>query len=73
MFSKDQQEKLKLAAHNGEKAVDKVIAGIKKESPELFHDETSLLDRVFYDQPDPQQRIPHAGYLRPFPPVLKVA
>jgi hypothetical protein len=56
MFSKDQQEKLKLAAHNGEKAVDKVIAGIKKESPELFHDDASIKDRVFFDQPDPGRK-----------------
>lgn len=73
MFSKPQQEKLKSAVGKGEKILGQVIADIKKESPDLFHDDASVKDRVFCDQPDPQQRIPHAGYMRPFPTVLKVA
>lgn len=70
MFSKPQQEKLKSAVGKGEKILDKVIAGLREESPDLFHDDASVKDRVFFDQPDPQQRIPHAGYMRPFPVML---
>jgi hypothetical protein len=66
-FTKQQQEALKLAAHNGEKAVDKVVAGLRKESPELFHDDASLRERGFYHQPNPESRIPHVGYVFPFP------
>lgn len=73
MFSKAQQEKLKLAAHNGEAAIGKAVAGLRKESPELFHDDTSLRERKFMHQPNPESRIPHAGYCVPFPTVQKVA
>lgn len=73
MISAAQQEKLKLAAHNGEKAIDKVVAQIKKESPDLFHDEASMSERRFMHQPNPESKIRYASYCVPFPVMLKVA
>jgi len=71
MFTPDQQARLKSASNPtkfsscANTVLEEVINQIKLESPELFHTEATMADRVFIHQPTVSDC---AGYLVPWIP-----
>jgi hypothetical protein len=59
------QTTLKFAAKTSQ--LDAAIRMVQEERPDLFHTETSIKDRVFYDEP----RGAYTGsYINPAPPRI---
>lgn len=71
MLSRKQQDALITVANKGDSEIDKVVALIKAESPEKFHTNDSLRFRRFFRQPNPETRIPYAGFVVGFPTVKR--
>ena len=60
------QNALKAAASSGRiETIDRAVKDIQMAAPNKFHDEKTVSERKFVNEP--RQLLPNAGYVMPFP------